>query len=64
MLEEFAFVGHDYFGGDIAAKSNYRTVVKAAFDEVNANICCQMVAALLPSMGIRLELNAPPSLIL
>jgi hypothetical protein len=35
MTEEFAFIGHDFFGGDVAAKSNYRAVVKAAFDEVN-----------------------------
>jgi hypothetical protein len=35
MAEEFAFIGHDFFGGDAVAKSNYRAVVKAAFDEVN-----------------------------
>ncbi|MCI0698013.1 nucleotide-binding protein [candidate division KSB1 bacterium] len=36
MAEEFIFIWHDYFGENVKAKSKYRAIVKAAFEEVNS----------------------------
>lgn len=59
MLEEFAFIGHDYFGGDIAAKSTYRTVIKAAFNEINRQYLLPHSRSFAPIYGDTTQAERP-----
>jgi hypothetical protein len=59
MLEEFAFIGHDYFGGDVAAKSNYRSAVKAVFDEVNRQYLSPHGRSFTPIYGDTTQAECP-----
>jgi hypothetical protein len=59
MAEEFAFIGHDYFGGDKAAKSNYRAIVNAAFDDVNRQYLLQFGRSFIPVYGDTTQVECP-----